>query len=136
MHTEDIGLARAVGAAQLYTGSPDVRFRMYPGGLPDLVRGWTRSIATGASATPWWAALATVAWVWSLAGGVLAEPLLYPLCVAQVWVLGRRAGGFSAWTAVLYPLAVAVFVVIFLRSVVALALRRDVTWKERRVAAR
>ena len=33
MHTEDIGLARAVGGATLFTGRPDTTFRMYPDGL-------------------------------------------------------------------------------------------------------
>lgn len=136
MHTEDIGMARLVGAAQLYTGRPDVRFRMYPGGLTDLLRGWTRSLATGARSVPWWLALATAAWVWSLAGGWFVSPWTYPLSATQVYVLGRRAGRFSPLTAALYPLALAVFVLVFLRSVTAVVLRRDVVWKQRRVAAR
>jgi 4,4'-diaponeurosporenoate glycosyltransferase len=136
MHTEDIGLARAVGAAQLFTGYPDVQFRMYPGGLRDLVRGWTRSIATGARATPWWAAIGTAAWMWALVAGWTVAWWLYPVCAVQVWVLGRRAGRFSPVIAALYPLAVAVFVVIFLRSLLAVVLRRQVTWKDRQVTAR
>jgi 4,4'-diaponeurosporenoate glycosyltransferase len=136
MHTEDIGLARAVGNATLYTGRPDTAFRMYPGGLRELVQGWTRSIATGTRFAPWWLSLAVSLWVWSLAGGWLAEPLVYPLSAAQFWVLGRRAGSMHPLTALLYPLAVAVFVWIFLRSLFAMVFRRDVTWKQRSVAAR
>lgn len=135
-HTEDIGLARAVGAAQLYTGRDDITFRMYPGGLRDLVRGWTRSIATGARSVPWWAALATTAWVWSLAAGWLVAWWWYPVSALQVWVLGRRAGRFSPFVAACYPVAVAVFVIVFVRSLVAVVFRREVTWKSRRVAAR
>jgi 4,4'-diaponeurosporenoate glycosyltransferase len=136
MHTEDIGIARAVGRSHLHTGAPATTFRMYPDGLGQLVRGWTRSIATGARHTRWWCALATLAWVWSLAGGWLAAPIVYPLSAVQVWVLGRRAGSIHPLTAALYPAAVVVFVVIFLRSVLAVVLGRDVTWKGRRVAAR
>ncbi|MEX2628210.1 MAG: glycosyltransferase family 2 protein [Ilumatobacteraceae bacterium] len=136
LHTEDIGLARAVGGAELFTGRPDVRFRMYPGGFRELVRGWTRSIATGASAAPWWAALLTLAWVWSLAGGWLASPWFWATSAVQVAVLARRAGRFSPIVALLYPVALAVFVVVFVRSLVARALRRDLEWKHRRVAAR
>lgn len=55
LHTEDIGLARAVGRSRLFVGTPTgTRFRMYPGGVRELVAGWTRSIATGARYTPWW----------------------------------------------------------------------------------
>jgi 4,4'-diaponeurosporenoate glycosyltransferase len=109
---------------------------MYPEGLGQLVQGWTRSIATGTRFAPWWLSLAVALWVWSLAGGWIAEPLVYPLSAVQFWVLGRRAGSMRPLTALLYPLAVAVFVWIFLRSLFAMVFRRDVTWKRRSVAAR
>jgi 4,4'-diaponeurosporenoate glycosyltransferase len=136
MHTEDIGLARLVGHSTLWSGRPDTSFRMYPEGLRQIVQGWTRSIATGARFTPWWLAVAVALWVWSIAGGWLAEPIVYPLSAVQFWVLGRRAGSMHPLTALLYPVAVAVFVVIFVRSLVAMVLRRDVLWKQRSVAAR
>ena len=137
MHTEDIGLARAVGRSRLFVGGPDdTTFRMYPGGLRDVVRGWGRSIATGARAAPWWVAVATAAWVTSLAGGWITVPLLFPLSALQVWVLGRRAGSVRPWAALLFPLLVVAFVAIFLRSAWAVILRRDVRWKGRPVGAR
>lgn len=135
MHTEDIGLARAVGRTRLFTGRPGASFRMYPDGLRQLVGGWTRSIATGARFTSWWLTLGVVAWVASLAGGWLVEPLVYPLSALQVWVFGRRAGSIHPLTALLFPVAVIVFSWIFLRSAVALLLRRQVTWKGRAVDA-
>ena len=136
MHTEDIGLARLVGRAELYTGRPDTSFRMYPEGLRQTVRGWTRSIATGARFTPWWIALATLAWIWSLAGGWIAMPIVYPLSALQVWVLGRRAASIHPLAALLYPLAVVAFIIIFLRSLIALILGRGVEWKGRNIVAR
>ena len=136
MHTEDIGLAQLVGRSTLYSGRPDTSFRMYPDGLRQLVQGWTRSIATGTRFTPWWLSLAVAFWVWSLAGGWIAEPLVYPLSAVQFWVLGRRTGSMHPVTALLYPLAVLVFVWIFLRSLVAMVFRREVTWKQRSIAAR
>jgi 4,4'-diaponeurosporenoate glycosyltransferase len=136
MHTEDIGLARTVGRSRLFTGAPDTSFRMYPDGLTQTIRGWTRSIATGARFTRWWLTLATLLWVWSLAGGWLASPLLYPLSALQVWVLGRRAASVHPLTALLFPIAVAAFVVIFARSLFAVVFGRQVAWKGRTVAAR
>jgi len=136
MHTEDIGLARAVGGSELFSGRPDTSFRMYPEGLWQTIRGWTRSIATGARFTPWWLALATFAWVTSLAGGWIATPIVYPLSALQLWVLGRRAVSIHPITALLYPLAVLAFFVIFFRSLGALVLRRDVEWKGRSVGSR
>lgn len=136
MHTEDIGIVGLIGRASLYSGRPDTSFRMHPEGLGQLVQGWTRNIATGARSTPWWLAAAVAAWVWSLAGGWLTEPLVYPLSALQFWILGRRAGSMHPLTALLYPLAVAVFAWIFVRSVFVTALRRDVNWKQRSVATR
>ena len=136
MHTEDIGLARAVGRSRLFTGRPDTRFRMYPDGLRETVRGWTRSIATGARYGSWWATLATLAWVWSLAGGWSASPWVYPLSALQFWVLGRRAASVHPITALLYPVAVAVFAFIVVRSTIAVVLRRDIAWKGRTVPSR
>ncbi len=135
-HTEDIALARVVGGAELFTGRPDVVFRMYPRGLRELVDGWTRSLASGVRSAPWWAVLATIAWIWSLAGGWIAVPWVYPLSALQVLVLGRRAGSFSPWVAVLYPLAVVVFVAVVVRSAWWTIRRHDVVWKDRRVPAR
>jgi len=137
MHTEDIGLARAAGRSRLFVGSRDgTRFRMYPGGLRDLVAGWTRSVATGARFTNTLLALAVLCWVWSLAGGWLTAPIVYPLSALQVWMLGRTAGTTRWWAAVTYPVLVVVFTVIFVRSLVVLVLRRDVTWKQRSVPSR
>ncbi len=136
MHTEDIGLARAVGAVRLHGGRPDIAFRMYPGGWSDLWRGWTRSLATGAGSAPWWAALGTLAWIWSLAAGWLVWPGLAVASAVQLWVLGRRAGRFSPWLAVLFPIALAAFLAVIVRSLWRLVWRRPVTWKDRAVPSR
>jgi 4,4'-diaponeurosporenoate glycosyltransferase len=145
-HTEDIGLARLAGGAVLFTGRPDTTFRMYPDGWRQLVDGWTRTIAAGLRATRWWVALGVAWWIAALAGGWLAgglavhDPrpagLVYVLCALQFWVLGRRAGSVHPLTAMLFPLAVAAFVLIVLRSIVVALLGRDVVWKGRRVDAR
>lgn len=136
MHTEDVGLAQAIGRTRLFTGAPDTRFRMYPDGILDAARGWTRTIATGAVRTSWWASLATIAWICSLVGGWMAIPWVYPLSALQVWVLGRRAASIRPATAILYPLAVSCFVLVALWSAVTVALGRTVSWKGRRVHAR
>lgn len=137
MHTEDIALARAVGRSVLRVGEHHgTTFRMYPGGLADLVRGWGRSIATGARFTPWWLALATFAWICSLAGGWIAAPFVYPLSAAQVWVLGRRAGTTRWWAALFFPVLVVAFIAVFVRSAFAVVFGREVAWKGRRVGTR
>lgn len=140
--TEDIVLARLVGDVELFTGSPtSTTFRMYPAGLRQLVSGWSRTMADGLSATRWWIALAVAAWVWSLAGGLVAAAMagwaslvaVYVLSAAQVWVLGRRAGRFGPATAALYPLAVAVLVVVIASALMSSLTRRPADWRGRTV---
>jgi 4,4'-diaponeurosporenoate glycosyltransferase len=133
---EDIALARRFRSVSLHTGWPDVSFRMYPAGLRALVQGWTKNIASGAASVRWWFALGVVGWMWSLNGGWITSPWFYAASAVQVFVLARRAGRFGAVTALLYPLLVLFFLVVFLRSVALTALRRPVRWKGREVAAR
>jgi len=131
--TEDIELARAVGAAELYSDRRDASFRMYPAGLRQLVAGWARTMANGVAATRWWLLLAIAAWIWSLAGGLFVGWAAFPPSALQVWILGRRAGRFGPLTAALYPLAVVVLVVLLVRSAWT-RVRGTTHWKDRPVA--
>jgi 4,4'-diaponeurosporenoate glycosyltransferase len=129
---EDIALARAVGRSRLFVGGSDgTTFRMYPGGLRPLVEGWTKGMGIGASATPWWALVATAAWVTSVAGGWLASPWFALATLAQLGVFARIAGRFSLLVILLYPVATAFFVAIFVRSALRRTRRGTVTWKGR-----
>jgi hypothetical protein len=71
-----------------------------------------------------------------MAGGWLAVPLVYPFTAIQLWIIGRRAGTIRPWAAVIFPVLLAVFVVIVARSLWAIASGRGVTWKGRQVDAR
>lgn len=135
-HTEDIAIARRARQVELFTGRPEASFRMYPGGLGELVGGWTRSIASGAGAASRWAAIATAGWIWAIAAAPFLAWWAYALAAAEVAMLARRAGRFSPIVAAVYPVPLALFVVVVAWSLVQVAFRRDVTWKGRRVAAR
>lgn len=135
-HTEDIALARTVGRSEIYTGRTTASFRMYPGGFPDLIRGWTRSIATGATSTPMWAGVATAGWIWALAAAPFIAWWAYLVSAVQCFVLGRRAGRFTWWIALIYPIALAVFLIIVMRSLWRFIRRRNVQWKGRSVSSR
>ena len=132
--TEDIALAQRIGRSRLFSDRVDASFRMYPRGFAQSLAGWSRTMAAGISGTHWWLAVAVAAWVSSLAGGLFAGWLAYPLSAGQVWVLGRRAGRFGPVVAACYPLLVVVLVAIFGRA--ALNRVRGVTsWKGRNVTA-
>ena len=152
---DDVHLARRYRACGLpvtcRVGGDDVRFRMYPAGIGQLVEGWSKNIALGAvgtgpsaagAAAMWVAATATIAAAalsgtarW-LAGGTGLPWLAlagWLLVAAQLhWIL-RRLGTFRWWTALGFVLPLAAFVAIFGRSVVLSTVRRRVRWRGRTV---
>lgn len=143
-HTlENFHLARRLTDAGLAVRSMPGRgllaFRMYPGGLGDLCRGWTRGFASGATGTPVGLLLAIIAW---LTGMTLAVALLattwhaaiaYALFAGQLAVVLRHIGSFRWYTSVLYPAPLLFFYVVFTLSV--LRRGRTVTWKGRAIRA-
>ncbi len=149
---EDAALAarfRATGRpVTLRAGGSAIRFRMYPGGLRPLVEGWTKNLAVGAGAAPRGPALLSTLWVAAALasaavaarlagrGGVhlVATAAVYAAFALQTAWLLRRAGRFGAAPALLYPVAVAAFVVLFAWSVVRVRVVGSVTWRGRRIA--
>ena len=134
---DDVALARRfVGAGlpvTLFGGRGTVRYRMYPGGLRQLVDGWSKNIAAGAGRTRWYVLLFAVAWVSLLLQAPWYGPLVYAACVVQLAWMWARIGRFGVVTALLFPLPLLAFLAIFLRSVYLTIIRRQVPWKGRRV---
>jgi 4,4'-diaponeurosporenoate glycosyltransferase len=135
---DDVMLARAVQrtgrAVTVFGGRGALHFRMYPHGLSTLVEGWTKNFAGGAAGTRPLTLVAVLVWMSGLIGAVVdVEPVLYAAFVVQLVVLFRRVGRFSPLTALLYPIPLAFFVVVFLRSAVLTFVRHEVAWRGRRV---
>ena len=149
---EDIALGqlwRADGQpVTCYAGRDTARYRMYPGGLRQLIDGWTKNLAAGAAAVRLPTAILTVLWVslplqasWEVARLALGRPwagagwtlALYAVVVAQLWWVMRRIGSFGIATAVLFPVTIVFFVAVFLRSAVRTVMRAPVRWKGRDV---
>jgi len=150
---EDIALGREYRRRGLpvhsFGGRDAVAFRMYPHGLGQLVEGFTKNIAAGALGIPWWTLLLIVGWLsgamvaawelpaalvgWALGGDppALGICVLYALYAIQLTVMLRQLGNFGP-TALLFPLAMAGFLLIFIRSLLG-SLRGEVTWKGRTV---
>ena len=134
---DDVEMAKAVRAAgapvRVFGGRGALRFRMYPHGMGQLIEGWTKNFAGGAAATRPLTSLLVLAWM----SGLIAAPTihvgLYLAYALQLVVLFRRVGRFSPVTALLYPIPLAFFVAVFLRSVVLTFIRREVTWRGRSI---
>ena len=151
---EDIALCHQAQRAHLPVtvlgGRGVVSFRMYPGGVAQLVEGWARGLAFGAAkvrpvtlalVTAWLAAgtsaaLGLVAAAASSGTGgrsLLLDGAAYGAFALQLGWMLRRVGRFRAVTWVVYPVVVAAFVALFALSLFEVVVRRRVRWKGRRV---
>lgn len=145
---DDVALAAAYRDAGLPVrvlgGRGTIAFRMYPGGLRDLVAGFTKNLASAAAALPPGFALAVTAWLAGCAApAVLATSAPAPLAVAsyvavvvQLAVHLRRLGSFGPVVALAYPVALAVFVVVCARSLAVTVGLGRVRWKGRSLPTR
>lgn len=117
-------------------------FRMYPGGFRELVQGWSKGFASGASQTRGATLAWIIAWITGLTTAALAcvlsagQPLwlaIYACCAGQVAWMGRQVGAFRLVTALLYPLPLAFFFAVF--ALAAFRRGRTVSWKGRTIHA-
>jgi len=138
---ENVNFGRHFRAAGVKTASMPGRgmlaFRMYPDGLKSLIDGWTKGFAAGAASTPR-ATLALIStWIGGLMLGIFGHSitpwvaLVYLAFALQFAAMLRRIGNFSFWTALLYPLPLFFYLVVFVRSLGKAG--KAATWKGRKL---
>jgi 4,4'-diaponeurosporenoate glycosyltransferase len=149
---DDVAIAERYRAAGLpvvvLAGGAAVRFRMYPAGLAQLVEGFTKNLATGAGSVRRTTVLLVVAWLTLLVQASAAPVLaatgrgtlwaaigLHVAVAAQLWWMSRRLGRFGPLVSLLFPVSTGLFLVVFVRSVLATA-SGSVSWRGRRVPTR
>jgi 4,4'-diaponeurosporenoate glycosyltransferase len=148
---EDMALAKNLRRANIpfrvFLGDAGVSFRMYPTGLDQLFYGFTKNFSTGAANTPPWLFIMVVLFVASMTavslnlaqslatGAVIA--LLYGVCyalwVATLFFISRRIGRFHPLAVLLFPLPLAMFLVVFVYSSLIRLFRGKVKWKGRAI---
>jgi len=149
---EDVALAKAFSKSGLsvscYGGRGEIYFQMYPGGIRELMEGWSKGLALGARAIRITFSVLVGAWVYgcldvflnltrfvSTSGLTRAWPwfVLYGLYVWEInWML-QRIGCFRWWTSVLYPIPLIFFTAVMLYSLLITYIMGQVTWKGRTI---
>jgi len=150
--TDDLALGDALTHAgkkySLFLGGGDISFRMYPGGMMDLLHGWTKNFATGAGKTPARLRILMFGWVTSCTAAplymlqaiwvgdyawALFYLFFYGIWVAELNRIVPRIGNFSRVAFLIYPLFLVVFLATFCWSIWKKLFRRQVTWKGRKM---
>ena len=148
---EDWFLGHAYEQADLpvsaFIGFGQIDYRMYPGGLRDMVVGFDKNFATAAGEVCWPRMLAVLLWLsglfwaawclpaallgWPLVGdpSVFANAVIYAAYAIQLLVITRRVGRFG-WINLLFPIPVLFFLAVFLLAILNLK-RGRVSWKGR-----
>jgi 4,4'-diaponeurosporenoate glycosyltransferase len=132
----------------LFLGNRNISYRMYATGWKDLLLGWTKNFATGASKTPPLTFLAVFAAITSCATvpvQIVSELLGHRPVHAMAWLGGygiwvillmigaRRAGSYTKVAVMAYPVLLMTFLSVFVVSIFKRAFRRDVIWKDRSI---
>jgi 4,4'-diaponeurosporenoate glycosyltransferase len=153
---EDWFLAHCYESAELpvsaFIGAGQLSYRMYPGGLADMVVGFDKNFATAAGEVRWLRMLAVLLWLsglfwaaWCLPAALLGWPLvgdrallpnavIYAAYALQLFFLSRKVGRFS-WITLVFPLPVLFFLGVFVLAILNLE-RGEVRWKGRRFRTR
>ena len=148
---EDWFLGHCYEAAGLpvsaFIGDGLIAYRMYPGGLGDLVTGFNKNFAAAAGEVRWPWMLAVLLWLsglfwaaWCLPASLLGWPLmgdprplsnglLYAAFALQLLVITRRVGRFR-WINLVFPVPVLFFLGVFVQAILNLK-RGKVRWKGR-----
>ncbi|MFC1970513.1 glycosyltransferase [Chloroflexota bacterium] len=132
-------------------GKDTISFRMYPNGIKELINGWSKGFAVGAVKTSIPLLVLIVAWISGSIGTTrnLVEAIaatnnvqiaiwggLYVLFAAQIYWMLVRIGNFKFYTALLFPIPMSFFVLVFTYSFVRIFLARSVKWKGREIDLR
>jgi 4,4'-diaponeurosporenoate glycosyltransferase len=129
-----------------FGGRGAIYSRMYPNGLRELAAGWGKAFSSGAKGTPILILLIGIAWLSGAATAglglltalslgfptpALAFLVLYLAYCAQTFWMMRQVGSFSPWIAVLYPIPLTAFFLIFFVSMTRSFFRLEVRWRGR-----
>lgn len=133
-----------------YGGRGTVWFRMYPHGLASLVEGFGKGFGTGAAAMSLGSLIVMVGWITGcfsvtrhlIQSAVAGEtgPLTwyaatYVFYAAQIHWMLRRIGNFGVVTALLFPVPLMFFGLVFALSMVRIFLVKKIPWKGRTLDA-
>ncbi|MFD0958419.1 glycosyltransferase family 2 protein [Paenibacillus chungangensis] len=127
-------------------GKGMMSFRMYSGGCAELLRGWAKSFASGAARTQPLRLGSIIVWIAGAGSGpaIGISGLIhhnvalfclgcsfYALYACQLAILVRRIGNFRLYTALLYPVPLAAYLLVFAYSILLSCGLGQNSWKGR-----
>jgi 4,4'-diaponeurosporenoate glycosyltransferase len=131
-----------------YGGRGTASFRMYPGGISQLVTGWSKGFAMGAAKTSVPVLIMIIAWISGAIGStrnilqtviITDSPMftmwavLYAAYTVQIYWMLYRIGDFKSYVALLFPIFLLFFLAVFAYSFIIIFMRKNISWKGRTI---
>ncbi|MGM0845750.1 MAG: glycosyltransferase [Bacillota bacterium] len=131
-----------------FIGKYTVSMRMYPGGVKELIQGWSKSFASGAGATNPILLLLVIFWIAGMISAsfslldlidstgmeTVSILTLYGLFSLQIIFMLRTVGNFHYGALLCFPLLSLFFITVFARSLIKTFLTKNVAWKGRNIS--
>lgn len=135
-----------------YMGYGQIDYRMYPGGIRDLIDGFDKNFATAAGEVSWVRMFVVVLWLsalfwaawclpaslfgWTTFGdpSLIYTVVLYLAFAIQLAIIARPVGSFG-FIVFFFPIPVAFFLVVFILAILNLK-RGQIEWKGRTISTR
>lgn len=125
-----------------YIGKDTIHFRMYPESAQSMTQGWMKHFAAGSAQTDKRVLLLIICWISGAFIPLLI--LIYPekwfilLCVYLMYSLllyrmSKIIGNFNLVTVLCYPIALGYFIYVFIKSIIAIYIKKEVNWKNRKI---
>jgi len=125
-------------------GKGAIYFRMYPDGILDILKGWSKNFATGAFSIGIINMLMVSLWIFSIYSiwvtFLMGLPVVswinvtsFVLMGFELFWIGCRIGNFNFMTIVLYPIQALFFLFVFINSFIRTFFVKKVTWKDRSI---
>ncbi|MCA1320838.1 glycosyltransferase [Bacillus tianshenii] len=134
-------IARRGGSVRAYSGKGAISMRMYPEGLSSLVKGWSKSFASGAVRTDFRYLLLVSIWLGGLVTFLVKTqelPLpwslfIYGILCCQLWRVLRNIGDFKWYMVLGFPIWLVFFITVFGYSCFRTFFTKNIVWKDRKM---
>jgi len=133
-----------------YLGRNSISMRMFPGGLTELWRSWKKGFISGAAEVPPKIIFWTSVWITGMVTATVAlcqsfmvdtSPIFLALSIAayllhalQCLIVFKRVGSFSALSALLFPITLIFYHILFFTALIDAKRGRKTQWKGRDVS--
>ncbi|MBK1854628.1 glycosyltransferase [Verrucomicrobiaceae bacterium 5K15] len=132
-----------------YLGKNSVTMRMFPGGLIELWRSWKKGFISGAAEVPGMTIFWTSLWITGMVTATVALALVaaeqtplfltlsasaYLIHAMQCWIVFRRVGSFAWYNALLFPVSLIFYHLLFFTAIIDQKRGKTTQWKGREVS--